>query len=812
MAENVEPLAFGPLANSLHSEASPPGRLRRADNVSVERGVLEGSPRYGDIWARSGAHAGDVGHGLGYGRYQGREEALAVVQLNGEATARLYSINVTTGAWTAIDRNGSTALNAGPWEFRQFEGYLFALNATQGLFKRRIGGADGDADDAWRAAPIQYEVDVAPEASAALERPPYPLAVFATGTTADFNPIGNARGVSATEENRLVADGEVRLTTWGVSPGLPLGAVLAITLPSAVDWSGADWISFRLEGSAADLLTLDATRIGVRVLEATPAPDIDTAWYTYFASGLPLPEVFYASGDTVVRVTCEIQGADRDAVRVVLIGLPFVPSEELDIVLSDVRVGGRRMMDLTPAFTEVEYAVGYWNPTTSDLSQPARLGVTAASLNGQAVAPGEALMGAAVNLTAAQNTTLFSGGYTKIRFYRRENVPTEREPVRPWRQLGEIDHGAVNAWVDRRRETELYALTRAELDFGDFEEDFEPEAIGVWKQHLILASRGLLYMSWAGMPQRMLPSRERLVYVPDPDDLAAGRTLPADQGNRAAVRALAPQDLLFICTERAVLTMIGDQASDATPPRELPLERPPLGPRAAWPWRGGVLVAAQDGLWHFRASRGYEGMDDGSYSAEELTAEVRESWAALLTSPAASAKLVVVEHDDEIWCFAGTRFMRLTRPALMTGARQWQEGTWPAAAAAVAEAGLGLRLMLANGKVARVGRNASGVAYTTDAGAAVNWTATWPLVRGMRRQATRLRATGAGAAALSVRVVDGQQGTQTVALARTGTADWRWPAVIPPGSGIEVSASGVVGVDELASLVVISEDQENYES
>lgn len=64
-----EELSFQGLHNSLAENKTPKGQAYAMQNAMVDRGIIELSNRYTSIGSRTSANAGDIGWGLGYGKF-----------------------------------------------------------------------------------------------------------------------------------------------------------------------------------------------------------------------------------------------------------------------------------------------------------------------------------------------------------------------------------------------------------------------------------------------------------------------------------------------------------------------------------------------------------------------------------------------------------------------------------------------------------------------------------------------------------------------------------------------------------------------
>ena len=403
----------------------------------------------------------------------------------------------------------------------------------------------------------------------------------------------------------------------------------------------------------------------------------------------------------------------------------------------------------------------------------------------------------------AENSTLNGQGYTKVRLLRALVV----SGTRTWFLVDEENNSGnpsnVAVLVDRVSAADLPSKPSATLQFGDMPAALVADAIGVWKQHLLILSSRLLFASWAGEPTRYLPPPEDDYEVPEEDDLTQGRTLYVAADRVEGANAVVEGDLLYVHMGRGASVMIGDSMRDATPPRRLPGTKGALGTYAACAHDAGTLVAARDGLWYEEATRAYAGSSDGTYRGEELTEPVRDAWARLVGADGSG--LVVASFEDEVWAFNAPggvgRYLRLTRP-LLGGARAWEEGPFPAVAGFASAPGLGARAILSDGRAVRLWRDASNARYETDAGAAGTWSATTGWLPSGRRLLKGIAARAKGSPTVVVESKDRVKGpqTQTVQLqegrlvsAQVGTR---------PGAEHRFTFSGARGADAILDVLL----------
>lgn len=772
-----------PLENS--SEASLRGlAIRRMSNAKLGRGVAEGGPRYGDQWSRPSAHGSDRGWGFFYAEFAGTAEYLVVLQRNGDTTARLYSVS-TAGTWTAIAENGSDALVASPWHFTQYDSYIYAQNKTAGVYRRRVGGNTGsNADDEWRL----FEPEFVRSAGLVAEtsRPPYSAHTWpGTTTLTGFSQSGSAFGL-AESPGTLDSENRIYLRQTDDVNGLQKAYTYVVaSISAALDLSRVDRLYFFLGEGVGEpkLIEDDSSHTGVWLVENASATITQPSHLSGFVKA-PVVSVQVEQNEFYCMVDLSgIPRADRNAVRKIVFGFYFGFDVKGYVYLRDLTFGGVMLLGGVEEVPPIDYAYAFYNPTTGSLSAATLATVPAGEGEGSQIVSYVPKLGAWVELSPSSDSGLYGQGFTKIRVYRKETlVVTGRD--RLWRYLGEVDNTGTPSWVDSLTEAELVLLNSAELSFDGFITTLEAQAIGVWKQSLLLALDRKAFMSGSGMPNRFLPPPEELDGQLRDDDLFAGRTLYVGQGQIDEVKAFVSQDLLYLLTDRGVYCMVGDQVADATPPRLLPGSRAVLGSRACCRWQTGIVVAASDGLWFYEASRAFAGSSDGSMRAEELTFSVRDSWAALM---AESGEVLVLEHEDDVWVFKGSRFLKLTRNQPV-GGRHWEEGSWAAVEAGSSHPTLGLRLLLANGRIVKTAGS-----YTTDNGTAVNWWVETGEMIGGRIQPTALAIEGVGEVTATFYWTDGRREPTEQSESFSGTEIWKKGFRMPGVSRWRVRFAGVVG-------------------
>jgi hypothetical protein len=784
--------------------------IRRMSNVALGRGIVEGGARYGDLWARTSYNAGDRGYGLFLAEFEGSAEYLAVIKHNGDTDARLYSVS-TSGAWTEVNVNGSSSLDPTSWRFCQFENYVYAINAVDGIWRRRVGGPVGapgsstyTLDDAWRRAEPEFVRST--ELLVATSRPAYTDYTWPVGTvTTGFSQSGAA--FATPSPGAPDAQNRIYLRNLdSVSSRTTAYTYVVAEIPSGLDLSRVDRLSFMLTEGAGEPEHLDpaSPHSGIWLIEddtVTINDSGDLAAYTR----CPIHSTEVDSNDFHIWADISsVPRASRNSVRIIVFGFLFSFYTTGYVWLKNLKFGGTLMLEGADGPPEVEYAYTYYSPSDARESGAIVSKLPYGEADGERPTIWMEKIGAWVALSPLVDSAVNALGYTKIRLYRKETLAVSGRD-RVWRYLGEVNNSGTPAWTDSLTETELRAQTEKALSFAGFPAELVPEHCCSWKYSLCLALSRKLFMSYAGRPMRFLPPPEEIFGQVTDEELDAGRTLYLGQGQIDSAKAMIPQDLLYLCTSRGVYVMIGDRASDATPPRLLPGSRPPIGPRAASKWMGGIVIGAQDGLWAYEASRAFTGSYDGTMRATELTETVRDSWASLV---AESGEMLVLDHEDEIWCFKGAKFLKLTRPQ-PTGGRHWEEGSWASVVDAAPDPARGLRILMNDGRIMRAGKNSSGAKYTTDNGSAAAWSVTTGELVGARLLIEEIRLDGEGSITTTIYWNDGQRQTSDENEAFTQSQIWAQGVHLDPASRIWITFSGTVGSAELHSASIEASDIED---
>lgn len=797
-------LVSGGLANSIDERRLAPGFLFDMENASVANGRWEGGPRYGDKWERTGAHANDVGLGLFYAEFGGRAEYIAILKPNGVGTCEAYSVDPATGVWTG-PITGSTGMtvagdvDADAWFFAQYDELIYSGSAAAGIWVRRVGGAgdSGDpgyrADNEWRL--FEPTLVLGSLIEATLDRPDYPVYPLPLDSIGDDDHSGS--DFQLIEANPGL-DGGIKVWDGTYSSG-SVDTYFSVVLPAAVDLSKEDYLYVLFEpevGSPAiDVAPLEG--MYNTVLTLTVSEDFSTVFTHTWAASLGLLSSTKAdfAGNVIFRIDISsLSESARDAVRRIVWRVQcetFRPHQYLVTFF----LGGAKMWDQVGASPEIGYAAAYANSTTGALSRAVETTIESGALDGETFYGGIGAGGAFVQLSIQANSTLAAQGFDRVKFFRKDTDADE------WHELGDVANDGDPEWTDSASETEVRAIDATALNFEGFAAGFSPTFAGVWKQHLVVGFNRKLYLSFEGLPGAFLPAPEDDYTIPEALEPIAGRTVYLSQGRTEEAIGLVGADVLFAVADRTVHCMIGDNALGASPPRLLPRARGAVGRRGMANDGGGAVVAGRDGLWLYEVSRAFALGSDDSHRVTELTQRIRASWEWLLGD--SEKRVVVASMDDELWAFCEDRYLRWTRPTLLTGDREWEPGILFDVVAVSAVQKLGLRAISADGRIYTIG-----AAYADDDGDPAAWHTETGWLDFGRQRVVDVFIEGDGTPVVTIQSRDAQNtGTEDEQMIERETKRNRLLGVnVLPGHQVKMMVDGVVGVDTVTQLRIILED------
>jgi len=803
------------IVNSCRRSAVPEDAAWQADNAVLSRGSIEGGPRYGGSWSRASANANDIGYGLGYAEYQGTAEFLAVVQRNGEAFARMASVDPASGTWTEITTGSANAQNLpadGFWQFEQFGEYVYInhVGTSTQMYRRKVGDLSTTAAfEVW--TPVYNR---GAGFGARVEAPPYLDFTFAAATL--VNPGALAVALSN------VGSATFRLDFTGI---VGTGTVYVV-LQAQTDWDirFSDVIGTDFTASAAM-----STPVNCAIAFSEDSSSaIDSAWCArqYFFENDPHINTSGSSWkNTIIFSSYVASRTSRRPIRRIVLrfqdstGAFTTGNATYDLVA--LTLGGIRLWDITlpSSGTVIGYAVRWANRkgSTFKYTPLVRLpdqivydGGTGLDMVGTRPAGAtRPFLGSRIRLSVPYDPRRASEGYDFVEFFRQDSAAST-----DWYKVAEVAHEGGAGTLLTVTDSTLQSVVDAGASAATPSQagpSTNCDCIGGWKDHLLLGVDRKVFMSTAGVPGEFVPPADEIAGAYDPSDLTLGRTFYPARGRREGAVAFASGDALAIGTSRQTIGVLGDSAQESSVPRPYPGSLGVLGPRAMAAFEDGAVVAHATGLYYYPSFRAAPGLSESQIVGIELTEPVRESWTRLLQGTDGSG-MVVAYADGDVWCWltngGTTRFLRLALPGYFAEGREWQEGTFTnGVVAAVSVGGKGTRIQLSNGKVARLRADAAGTDYTSDDGSAVAWTVTSGDLAGIRERVVGIFAQAIGAGVtLTFSVDDGKGSGGMTALAAITLEEGRhWVSGVNlhPGSVRRLVVSGTVGTNRLDELVLV---------
>lgn len=819
MSKQAYPIQFGGLSNTVDRYVVPPGLAFDGENFTVDRGILAGGPRRGTEWSRTGAHANDLAGGFTHAKYGSAEEFIVILKPNGSSTATAYTVNPTTGAYTAITGGSGLAWGAGEgdnvWTFAQYEDFVYCGSPAGGWWMRRIGGPSGSpgdanyrADDHWRAFSPEY-VSGDGVVGATLERPPYQQREFVSGDTRAW--VAGSGSYHYFTTTNLLGDATLQIGDTTFSENTL--TYFSIIAASAIDLSGVDYVCFRLRATAfdpEDWIVLNSFRVAFLPDHTTALTANWAASQSYITADWERPTF----DEYVFRVDIRsMTDAQKAGIRRVLIRLEDFTWRPFTAKLG-MYLGGAEMWDVTGTPPDIEYAYAYYNSTTQVYTNATKEEFNGALLRGEGVLGGSNRFGAWVELGAPADGTLSGAGYDKIRFFRRAtstelggngrgNLPDTPEPILGgWKLIGTVNNSGTPEFIDKSRESVIRALPSTELSFEPYSSGLDPEFIATWKQHLVLAQDRKLFFSYSGQPRRFIPGPESDFTVPDSNPVTMARTLYLSAGKTEPVRSMVGRgDMFFSASSSQAFYMVGDTANTATPPRQFPGNRGAVGPRSAARFDRGFLVASRDALWLLSVGRATANASEDVTSAEELTQGIRPTWKSFIGS--SSYGTVVEVHEDEVWLFNGEKYLRLSR-SLADGSRNWEYGEQSASINHTSSTPeRGLRVLTSTGRICTLVSGTSDYNYVDPAGA-INYFWESGMQTMNRGQIKAIRCIAQGSPVITIKVDTGLSGEKTVTFPAV-SGIMQKDIAVPPHFAYAVKVEGVVGTDSVRDLVLFIE-------
>ena len=829
----MRPVKLERLLNSCDASAVPDTAAYEMSNASFVDGVIAGGERMGDLWARASAHASDLGLGLGYAEFEGAEEYLVILRRNGEVTARLSSVNPSTGVFTAVTTgtvNAQSLPADGFYMMRQALGYVYILHVgtSTTMWRRAVGDlATGAAFELFEPV-YNRGYGFGPRVA----QPPYEQCAFGKATLCD--PDGS--GVELT----LIGTSTFRLNFPGATG--PADIYVAVDSQTGWDLTNVDVLH--------EICTIGLGPIDRKIVCAIAlSEDNESTVDNDFVQSL----TFIDNGDpTLTSGGALVTGGVYENTRIITSHMPTKRSSRriikrivfrflgtgggsltpgaaaYDFTL--LEFGGVRTWDITApsAGTEIGYAVRWAKKKTGTFTytQLTRMpdllvrsaGTDGEDMLGQLPVTAKPYMGSKVEVSVPYDPVKANEGYDTVQFFRQESATSGN-----WYKVAETKHegqaGTLITVVDSTLQSVVDAGGSAASPGGEGPST-DADCIGVWKDHFVIGVDHLALLSTAGLPGEFVPPVDEIAGYYDPNQDTLGATFYVGKGRTTGAIAIAGTDTLFVGTARQVLGVIGDSAFASTPPRPAPGSFGLTSARCFFDYATGVLASHIEGLYYYDSNRLAQSFTDNLMAGEEFTQLVRKSWKRLLAGGTGTG-MVGVYGNDSVWVFnkvgSDTRFLRITRPVPMRqGERLVEEGTWPFGVVdAVTVPGRGTRILLSNGTVARLGTDATGTAYVTDNGTAATWSVTTGERIANREQITSIFAKTTGDSGhkvtIKVYVDDGVKTAGLLALQQTLTCepgtDWIARVNIRPGTRFQLVIEGSVQHNKVLELVLGVEDR-----
>lgn len=825
--QQYRPVKFVDLFNSCDASAVPDGFAYAADNASFANGIVEGGPRFGDVFAWASAHANDVAYGLGYAEYQGTAEYLVVMKRNGETVARLSSVDPSTGTFTAVSTGSANAQSLpadGYYMFKQVQGYVYVchVGTSTTMWRRAVGDLTTTA--AFEVWTPTYNRGAG--FGGTVEKPPYQTVTFATPTLVP-------NGVAVTMS--LIGTATFRLDFAGATAA----GTFYVVLESQVGWDIENVDVFGDEFLASANVTTPVNT-AIALSEDTTST-IDAAWCAGldWISNEPHINTSGSTWETTEIITSHVPTTRSSRKRIYRIALKFTNgganfttgAATYDFV--GLTMGGIRLWDLSApgAGTTIGYAVRWAKKKggtftyTPLVRLPDQLVQSSAGgedmLGTQPAGATRPYMGTAIKLSVPFDPKRANDGYDWVQFWRQESATPGN-----WAQVAEVAHtgslGELVSVYDTTLQSTVDAAGTAASP-GQTGPSTNADTIGTWKDHFLIGVDLKCFMSTAGAPGEYVPPPDEIAGAYDLQDESIGATFYVTRGRVTGALAFAGLDPLMIGTSREMAAVIGDNAVGSSPPRGLPNSFGLCSGRGMVEYGNGVAAAHLVGAYYYDAARVASSIQDNLLGWEELTGPVRASWKRLINGGSAS-DLVAVYGDDELWFFntqsGTTRFVRLTRPMLdpSTGSsrRRFEEGVWAfGVVGGVHVPGRGTRILLSNGKLVRLGTNAAGTAYTLDDATQVTWTVTSGERIAGREEIVAICALTTGDStdkvSLTVSVDDGEGNgglTAQTAIVLEPGRHWAENVALRPGTRWQFALSGKTDKNKVLELVLVTEDRE----
>lgn len=633
----------GKLNTSLHPASVPPGYAQANLNCNTDRGAWEVDKRYRQPQPAPAATPGV----FVIGAAKDGKEILAVHNGSARKVAltAVDAVDGTASQWTSVLTNGS-GLGTDAWQGWQYQKWAFITNPDVGVRYYEIG--------TMLLEKLYINYDLNSSANLTLERPPYPKYEFGGGDTITSGANHSGGDFQLTGGGIQMYDG------WDPTGYQQTRHEFIVDFNTDLDLSKVDYLHFTgttLQGNMFDASIPLQFRI-FNSTHTTQATSLAAVVKRAFSND-------YRTIDIWIDLT-GIPRAQRTAVTKILMqlhlwrdgpdGFHLKPMDKGGIYLQSYL--GSKIDPVRPtSATDIEYAYSFWEP-----GGPSETGATIVTLPGvnslgERFSADLPYMGvkATVSVTAFTDPPYNAGG-SKVRIYRKVGPSWYRIDDNSLSNTGTV------TWTDDRTADEVKALgSPVTLTIGGIDPAASGEVKGIdcgcqWKGANVYFGGGKAFFSRVNNFKDVLWDQILTDNSPD-EDIARPRTMLADPMFGQVVIAVVPQDALYMFSRLASSYINGDVPSQASFPGILPI-RGVVGPRAACAWRGGALVCSDDGLWFVRVP---SGQSSAPPTLDEVTKDVRPTYAAVIGGLSARAATCIGVIDDEIWVVCENRYLHFTR-------------------------------------------------------------------------------------------------------------------------------------------------------
>lgn len=562
MPENQSPsinFQWGGLFNSFARSKIPDGRCWRMANASVDLGILQARPGFGQIGRRPSTPEAwintDICYGMGYGRYGTSEKYIFLIRPKPAtySAAYLYVYDPNTETWTTFgsDDNWNHRVTT-RWMFTTWNQYIFGVNETDGLWKYDVTSILATA---WTKVELKLSSIVSPTSSVSLNRPDYGIRKWATGTDTVvvhapdyYAPGGGVGGSPSSASNTCTIDNNTG--TWTSIQAVNGSAIAYATAwfvcRTDIDFSTQRNISFVVTVNSLDVDP--ATGPG-----ATPWGDVRpheepwlnpsgafkcyvsddvaevvgtwTAWgdariTKEFITTSPAQGMSSRYIEAIVTVDldsiAESNSHDLTTIKSIAIGVPVVSGNDYSVTLSPLTLGGNFLSKpdtgsylykggadpynyYKTTLKDLVYRVQFYKHTAT-IAESAATEYTLSAKDSVGINSGGTVLmplGAQTKITLPVPT----GSYTKTRLWRKRHSDSGK-----WYLIEEIAAASLPATVtDARVDDVNDPIDWAEVTTRDSGATFGTSTIDEipatcatsWKSHFVLGSGTKVYLSKA---------------------------------------------------------------------------------------------------------------------------------------------------------------------------------------------------------------------------------------------------------------------------------------------------------------------------